>query len=107
MAMTPGLEEMSLDELKKLRKEIDKAIAGYETRKRREALAAAEAAAREAGFSLSELTDGIKPSRKSSAPAKYRHPENPELTWSGRGRQPTWFRELVEGGTAREELEIG
>ncbi len=107
MATTPNLEKMSLDELKNLRKELDKAIAGYEARQRRAALAAAEAAAREAGFSLSELTAGVKSSRKSSsAPPKYRHPENPALTWSGRGRQPSWFRDLTKEGTAREDLEI-
>lgn len=27
---------------------------------------------------------------------KYRHPENPELTWSGRGREPKWLAEARE-----------
>jgi DNA-binding protein H-NS len=27
---------------------------------------------------------------------KYRHPENAELTWSGRGKQPGWLRAALE-----------
>lgn len=26
---------------------------------------------------------------------KYRHPENSELTWSGRGKQPFWLRDAL------------
>lgn len=100
------LSTLSLDELKALKKELEKAIQTFESRKRKEALAAAQAAAREAGFSLSDLMDGTKKT-KPSAPAKFRHPENPELTWSGRGRQPTWYKELVEAGKSQDELLIG
>lgn len=27
---------------------------------------------------------------------KYRHPENSELTWSGRGKQPGWLRDALQ-----------
>ncbi len=73
-----NLEEMSLADLKKLQKDVEKAIAGFSERQRRAALAAAEAAVKEMGFSLSELVGGAKPSRsKGTTPAKYRHPDNP------------------------------
>ncbi len=29
---------------------------------------------------------------------KYRHPENTEITWSGRGRKPAWIVEGLEAG---------
>lgn len=108
MAKDMNLDEMSLTELKKLRKDVDKAITGYEHRRRREAIAAAEAAAKDKGFSLADLTGDLKKTRRSATgkqQVKYRHPENPELTWSGRGRQPAWFREATESGTPREDLE--
>ena len=38
-------------------------------------------------------------------PAKYRHPENPDLTWSGRGRRPAWIREAVGAGRALSDFE--
>lgn len=34
----------------------------------------------------------------------YRHPENPELTWSGRGARPKWLRSLLLKGHALDEF---
>ncbi|OQS31876.1 H-NS histone family protein [Chromobacterium haemolyticum] len=38
--------------------------------------------------------------------AKYRHPDDSSLTWSGRGRKPTWVQAWIDGGKALEELAI-
>ncbi|WP_354540899.1 H-NS histone family protein [Roseovarius sp. MBR-6] len=38
------------------------------------------------------------------AAAKYRHPENPALTWSGRGRKPQWFVEALDAGNTASDL---
>ena len=102
------LSKLDLDELKSLRKELDKTIENYETRRRQDALAAAEASAREMGYSLSELMDGqaSKKGKKQVNPPKYRHPENPDLTWSGRGRQPAWIKDGLEQGKTLEEFAI-
>ncbi len=99
------LNEMSLDELKKLRKDADAAIKSFEDRKKKEALAALEAKAAELGFSLSDLTGGAARGRKFTVP-KYRHPDQADQTWSGRGRQPEWFKTLVAAGTDPEDLLI-
>ncbi len=117
------LDSLSRADLAKLRADVDRAIAGAATRERRAAREAAEAAAREHGFSLAELTGGASPGRAagakragrsgtsdSSSPApseaKYRNPENPEQTWSGRGRRPQWVHEATANGRALEELAI-
>lgn len=107
MADKINLEKMTLPELKDLRKKLDKAIAGYEERRRQEAIAAAEAAAREKGFSLSELAGNVKKSRKPVTSAKFRNPDDPQQTWSGRGRQPAWFKEALASGKTEEELLVG
>ena len=101
------LSGMSLDELKSLKKDVESAIAGYEDRRRKEALAAAKEAASQAGFSLDELV-GRKRTRKSpkAAAPKYAHPENPELTWSGRGRRPAWIAEGLAQGKSLEDYLI-
>lgn len=40
-----------------------------------------------------------------SAVVRYRHPDHPTTsTWSGRGRQPKWVREWVEGGKSLDDL---
>jgi DNA-binding protein H-NS len=102
-----NLEKLSLDELKTLQKDVAKAIAQFEARKRKEALDAIEAVAREKGYSLSELT-GTTPSKRSQtqAPPKYKHPENAAKTWSGRGRQPAWVKEHLGAGKDLNELLI-
>ncbi|MEL6520698.1 MAG: H-NS histone family protein [Pseudomonadota bacterium] len=98
------LDTLSLDELRALKKDVEKTIETYEVRRRNEALVAVEAIAREAGFSLNDLVTGSK--KKSAQRAKYKHPENPELTWSGRGRQPVWFKELLGSGMDEAEMRV-
>lgn len=36
---------------------------------------------------------------------KYVHPENPELSWTGKGRQPKWVEFYLSNGGTLEELE--
>jgi DNA-binding protein H-NS len=47
----------------------------------------------------------IGKARKSGV-AKYRHPENDDLTWTGRGRAPAWFQALIDAGHSEESLLI-
>ena len=104
------LSKMSDSELQALRKDIDREMEKSAERNRKEALAAIEAKAKEMGFTLQDLTGSgskkAKKAKKAPAPAKYRHPENSELTWSGRGRQPRWIKEGLESGKAMEEYAI-
>lgn len=89
-----NLDNMNLDELRSLKRDVEKAIASFEERRRTEAMAAVEAAAREHGMSLSDLMGKRKGRRSTTVVAsevKYRNPDNPEQTWSGRGRRPTWI----------------
>jgi DNA-binding protein H-NS len=44
--------------------------------------------------------------RRSSVAPKYRNPENAAETWSGRGAQPKWLKELVARGRALDEFLI-
>lgn len=38
---------------------------------------------------------------------KFQNPENPNQSWSGRGRQPRWVREFLSAGKSIDELRIG
>lgn len=75
--------------------------------KLREQLAAQ---ARAHGYDISELFGGKAKAapRKVKTPVKpkYRHPGNPDVTWSGRGRQPAWVREALESGKSLEDLSV-
>ncbi|MFT4014492.1 MAG: H-NS histone family protein [Paracoccus sp. (in: a-proteobacteria)] len=102
--MELDLEKLSLKELRELRNKLDRAINTFEDRRKREALAAAESAAREFGFSLSELAEA-KSTRAPVAP-KYANPQDPEATWTGRGRKPRWVQEALDSGKSLADLEI-
>lgn len=39
-------------------------------------------------------------------PPKYRNPNNPAETWTGRGRQPKWVEELLNQGRTLDDLLI-
>lgn len=102
--MAIDLDSMSKEELLSLRKNIDKALAGYEKRKKETALAAAKRAAEEHGFSLEEIL-GKKSTGKTAVP-KYRNPQDPSQTWTGRGRQPAWYKSAIAAGKDASEMEI-
>lgn len=99
------LETLSLKELRNLRNKTERAIASFEDRKKREALAAAEEAVRQFGFNLGELTGG-KPRKASVVAPKYANPSDASVTWTGRGRQPRWVKEHLENGGSLEDLAI-
>jgi len=100
------VETLSLKELKSLQKDLAKAISNFEDRKKSDARSKLEGIAKEMGYSLAELvgTD-VKPTRAPAA-AKYRHPDNSDLTWSGRGRKPLWFVAALDAGKSPEDLAV-
>lgn len=106
--MALNLDAMSRKELIQLKSDIDAALKSAEVRERKEALKAAELAAAEFGFSLDELSGGAKSraGKAGKSPAKYRNPQNPEDTWTGRGRKPRWVHEAISNGVDIAELEI-
>lgn len=101
-----NLSDLSLSELKKLERDVAKAITTFEERQMAEARAEAEAIARKFGFTLNQLVDTAPPVKKMPIAAKYRHPENPSVTWSGRGRKPGWISDGLAAGKRLEDFAI-
>ncbi len=106
MARKIDLEKHSVAELKELIVNAEKAI----EKKAREELKKAKAAAAEAvkkfGFTLDEVT-GSKPAAKASkakSKPKYANPDDATQTWSGRGRQPAWYKKAIDGGKKPEDM---
>ncbi len=100
------IDKMSLKELQELRAKVERAIISFEERKRREAIAAVEAAAREHGFSLNELTTSKAGRRGGKVVPKYANPDDATQTWTGRGRRPHWVQEALGNGKSLEDLAI-
>ncbi|MEM6940386.1 MAG: H-NS histone family protein [Pseudomonadota bacterium] len=112
----PDLKSMSRKELEKLQADVAKALRNAQNRDRRDAKRAAEKAAAEFGFSLVDLSEGEakvakQPKKKAKPPSKpskpqFVNPANPKETWTGKGRQPNWYRAEIEKGTSRESMKI-
>ncbi|MBN2740456.1 MAG: H-NS histone family protein [Rhodobacteraceae bacterium] len=104
--MPMDLENMPLDELKSLRKRVEKAIESFQDRKKKEAIEQLEKTARDMGYSLAELTSagGVKP-RRTVAP-KYANPADASQTWTGRGRKPLWVQAALDAGKSMDDLAI-
>lgn len=104
MTTNPNLDELSLEELKELSREIEKAIKKTETINLKKARDAAESAARRFGFSLEEIMERRPGAATRRSAARYRNPDDPTQTWSGRGRQPGWFKAAIAGGRVPADL---
>ena len=100
------LNSLSLKELKDLQSQVAKAIAGFEDRRKREALAELEEIARAKGFSLAELTGATPTRNRSPSVAKYANPADKSQTWSGRGRKPRWFSDALAKGKKPDSMAI-
>ncbi|MCK0168134.1 H-NS histone family protein [Jannaschia sp. S6380] len=108
---------MTRDELEKERnetearlQEIARAQSEYDGRRLKELRAEIDAMLAKEGYSFDDLAGGKSGKRntggRAKAPAKYRHPENGSITWSGRGRQPGWYKEALAGGAKPEDMAV-
>lgn len=105
--MEIDLNALTLRELKDLQVKVNRAVATYEDRRRKEALVELEDKARELGFTLSELL-ALQPQRtartRSAGVAKFVNPLNADETWTGRGRKPKWFTEALAMGQSPDDM---
>ncbi|MFN4148374.1 MAG: H-NS family nucleoid-associated regulatory protein [Rhodocyclaceae bacterium] len=105
--------------MNKLKKAVDKELEQRKNLQRNKALGEIKAIAAKYGLKLEELVgrtaSRIMPrktrSKKTARPAEkkvlYRHPENPQLTWSGgRGRRPQWVRDWLAAGHSLDEARV-
>lgn len=101
-----NLDTLSLPELKKLQKDVAKAIDGYAEREKKALLAELDAIARERGHSLAQLLSDMPAKAKSVVAPKYANPADPLQTWSGRGRKPAWVVAALDSGKSMDDLAI-
>ncbi len=96
------LDSYSLNDLKHLKKQIDKAIDTFEERALENARLELEEHAKSLGYTLDQLTQA-KPKKVA---AKYRDPNDSSQTWTGRGRKPAWVVDQLNSGRTLKDLLI-
>lgn len=102
-----NLSKLSIDKLRALIQQAEAEIESRRKANKKEALAEIRQLAEKHGFSLGELvgtTRGRKAKSRSAKSVKYRHPEDPDKTWSGQGRKPNWVKDWLAGKGTLEDL---
>jgi DNA-binding protein H-NS len=103
-----NLAGFSTEELRQLARDVEQELKRRLAEDRKTALRGMKELAASYGFTLEELVGTRqKRIRRPSPPptTRYRNPDNPEQTWAGRGRKPTWLVELLAQGKTLEEME--
>jgi DNA-binding protein H-NS len=110
-----NLDGMSVDEMWKLHEEISRTLSVRLTSEKRELEKRLAQLHREKEMRQSE--PAVARSSKKDAPRerrkyprvfpKYRNPNEPSETWSGRGKQPRWLAAALRTGHTIEEFAIG
>ena len=124
--MSIDLSALPIAELNRLAKQVKKEIrakqgqqrkaaAKERAEKKRAALKQIKELAASHGLSIEEVLaakpgrrsrgkEGVEKARTSKSPPKYRNPDNPDQTWTGKGRKPGWLLEALSQGKSLEDL---
>jgi len=103
------LSQLSLVELRDLQQRIPAEIDQRESVEKAKVLNEIKEILNARGFSLEDfLGQEVKAKPvtidKVKVKVKYRHPDNPELEWTGRGRKPKWVEAWLATGAAIDTL---
>lgn len=114
-----NLKSMSAAELNKLKAAVEKEIESRKKTQRNKALGEIKSIAAKYGLKLTEVVGSSagesktrkqrakKIAKSSEKKVAYRHPENPQLTWSGgRGRRPQWVKDWEAAGRNIDEARV-
>lgn len=99
------LSKLSLEELQTLARDIETEIVSRREADRERVLSQMRELAASLGLTLEEVVKGER--NRGTILPKYRHPANPGLTWSGRGKRPAWVNEALAAGMTMDDLAAG
>ena len=98
------LSKLSIEEMEVLAKDIEAEIISRREAERERVLAQMRELAASIGTTPEELFRRTGKIVEKVVAAKYRHPDNPALTWSGRGKRPQWVVEALASSKALDDL---
>ena len=92
-------QQLPYEELKTLHQEVGQLLQA----RRKEALEQLRAQMTSLGFKPEELM--VKPV-KGNGRHKYQHPDDPSLSYGGKGPKPAWLKDALESGRQLEEFQV-
>ncbi len=101
------LSTMSISQLRDLQQQIPVEIERREAEEKVNALNELRAFAKSRGYAIEDLL-AVREAKPKAAggkvKVKYRHPDNTDLEWTGRGRKPKWVEAWLADGKTMESL---
>lgn len=109
--MLTDLAQLTLDELSKVIGDAQKVLEERQKAERKEIIAKIHELAASIGVTVTVGGEKSSVARGSSikgrkVAAKYKNPQNPSETWTGRGVKPRWLKALVDAGKKVEDFLI-
>ena len=106
--MTINLKTLSMPDLKSLQSDVASEIESRQKEERQKLVQEFRDKAKSLGISLEELVAGQKSKGRSSSKvaAKYAHPADVQLTWTGRGKRPRWVNDWLAKGKSLDDLRV-
>ncbi|UCV05313.1 H-NS family nucleoid-associated regulatory protein [Dechloromonas denitrificans] len=101
------LSTLSVSQLRDLQQQIPAELKRREAQEKINILNEVRAFAKARGYAIEDLIGKdakVKVSSGNKVKVKYRHPENVELEWTGRGRKPKWVEAWVANGGSLDNL---
>ncbi len=101
------LSSLSIIELRDLEQQIPLEIKRREAQDKQNILNEVRAFAKARGYAIEDLLAKdikVKSASGNKVKVKYRHPQNPEQEWTGRGRKPKWVESWLSSGGALDGL---
>jgi DNA-binding protein H-NS len=104
------LSKFSIEELETLAQDAQAEIAARKEAERQRVLSQMRELAASLGLTLQDMarmdrtSGGGAAASTAAVPARYRHPGDPSLTWTGRGKRPAWLTEALASGKTLDDF---
>jgi DNA-binding protein H-NS len=105
------LSKLSIEELESLVKDAQAEITARREAERERVLGQMRELAASLGLTLEDVGrlergKAVKGVAAAIVQPKYRHPSNPNMTWTGRGKRPAWIAEALASGKSLKDLAV-
>ena len=100
------LKNLSAEQLQDLVIHAQKLLNKYEEDKRKKIIKEIQDLAASADLSVEIKPESKTPKGKTKGIIKFRNPEDPRETWTGRGKRPKWLTDKLDSGRHLEEFAV-